>query len=64
LHDLGDMQGALAAVDRALSTAESNDVPARQRAEVLRLRGTLLRRVGRVHVLEDKVAILGKGERK
>jgi tetratricopeptide (TPR) repeat protein len=49
LHDLGDMQGALAAVDRALSTAESNDVPARQRAEVLRLRGTLLRRVGRVH---------------
>jgi len=49
LHDLGDMQGALAAVDRALSTADSNDVPARQRAEVLRLRGTLLRRVGRVH---------------
>ena len=49
LHDLGDMQGALAAIDRALSTADSNDVPARQRAEVLRLRGTLLRRVGRVH---------------
>jgi eukaryotic-like serine/threonine-protein kinase len=49
LHDLGDMQGALAAVDRALATADSNDVPARQRAEVLRLRGTLLRRVGRVH---------------
>jgi serine/threonine protein kinase/tetratricopeptide (TPR) repeat protein len=49
LHDLGDMQGALAAVDRALATADTNDVPARQRAEVLRLRGTLLRRVGRVH---------------
>ncbi len=49
LHDLGDMQGALAAVDRALSTADTNEVPARQRAEVLRLRGTLLRRVGRVH---------------
>ncbi len=49
LHDLGDMQGALAAVDRALSTADSPEVPARQRAEVLRLRGTLLRRVGRVH---------------
>jgi serine/threonine protein kinase/tetratricopeptide (TPR) repeat protein len=49
LHDLGDMQGALAAVDRALTTADKNGVPARQRAEVLRLRGTLLRRVGRVH---------------
>ncbi|HEX6273812.1 MAG TPA: protein kinase [Polyangiaceae bacterium] len=49
LHDLGDMQGALAAVDRALATADSPEVPARQRAEVLRLRGTLLRRVGRVH---------------
>jgi tetratricopeptide (TPR) repeat protein len=43
------MQGALAAVDRALATADSPEVPARQRAEVLRLRGTLLRRVGRVH---------------
>jgi tetratricopeptide (TPR) repeat protein len=49
LHDIGDMQGALAAVDRALSTAEGNGVPARLRAEALRLRGTLLRRVGRVH---------------
>ncbi len=49
LHDLGDMQGALAAVDRALATADSTNAPARMRAEVLRLRGTLLRRVGRVH---------------
>ena len=49
MHDIGDMQGALAAVDRALSTAEGNGVPARLRAEALRLRGTLLRRVGRVH---------------
>lgn len=49
LHDIGDMQGALAAVDRALSTAEGSGVPARLRAEALRLRGTLLRRVGRVH---------------
>jgi len=49
LHDIGDMQGALSAVDRALSTAESNNVPVRLRAEALRLRGTLLRRVGRVH---------------
>ncbi|MEP7052090.1 MAG: protein kinase [Pseudomonadota bacterium] len=49
LHDIGDMQGALAAVDRALATADGNGVPARLRAEALRLRGTLLRRVGRVH---------------
>ena len=49
LHDIGDMQGALSAVDRALSTADGNGVPARLRAEALRLRGTLLRRVGRVH---------------
>ncbi|MEI9953965.1 MAG: protein kinase [Pseudomonadota bacterium] len=49
LHDIGDMQGALAAVDRALTTADGSGVPARLRAEALRLRGTLLRRVGRVH---------------
>ncbi len=49
LHDIGDMQGALSAVDRALTTADSGGVPARLRAEALRLRGTLLRRVGRVH---------------
>jgi eukaryotic-like serine/threonine-protein kinase len=49
LRDLGDMQGALAAVDRALETSGRDDFPARQRAEVLRARGTLLRRVGRVH---------------
>jgi serine/threonine protein kinase/predicted ATPase len=49
LHDLGDMQGALAAADRALATSDLEEVPARQRAEVLRLRGALLRRVGRVH---------------
>ncbi len=49
LHDIGDMQGALAAVDRARTTAAHEAVPPRLRAEVLRLRGTLLRRVGRVH---------------
>jgi tetratricopeptide (TPR) repeat protein len=43
------MQGALAAADRALTTVDGSPVPARIRAEVLRLRGTLLRRVGRVH---------------
>ncbi len=53
LRDLGDMQGALAAIDRALETAHHPDVPPRQRAEVLRARGTLLRRVGRVHEAID-----------
>jgi len=48
LRDLGDMQGALAAVDRALTVAQHPDVTPRLRAEVLRTRGTLLRRVGRV----------------
>lgn len=49
MHDVGDMQGALSAVGRALATAEGSGVPARLRAEALRLQGTLLRRVGRVH---------------
>lgn len=49
LHEIGDMQGALAAVDRALAAATHESAPARLRAEALRLRGTLLRRVGRVH---------------
>ncbi len=48
LRDLGDMQGALAACDRALETTSQAGVSARLRAEVLRARGTLLRRVGRV----------------
>ena len=49
LHEIGDMQGALAAADRALLAAGHEAAPARLRAEALRLRGTLLRRVGRVH---------------
>ncbi|HMA93092.1 MAG TPA: protein kinase [Polyangiaceae bacterium] len=49
LRDLGDMQGALAAIDRALNCATDHTVPARQRADVLRAKGTLLRRVGRVN---------------
>ena len=56
LRDLGDMQGALAAVDRALTTAKQGEVPARQRAEVLRAKGTLLRRVGRVQEALDAQA--------
>jgi tetratricopeptide (TPR) repeat protein len=53
LRDLGDMQGALAACDRALETAGHPDVPPRFRAEVLRTRGTLLRRVGRTDEAVD-----------
>jgi len=53
LRDLGDMQGALAACDRALEAAARHEVPARLRADVLRSRGTLLRRVGRVHEAVD-----------
>ncbi len=53
LRDLGDMQGALSAVDRALENAEAGEITARLRAEVLRTKGTLLRRVGRV---EEAVA--------
>ncbi|OQX69731.1 MAG: hypothetical protein B6A08_03765 [Sorangiineae bacterium NIC37A_2] len=49
LRDLGDMQGALAAADRALLAADHPEVTPRLRAEVLRIRGTLLRRVGRVN---------------
>lgn len=48
LRDLGDMQGALSACDRALETATRANVPSRVKADVLRTRGTLLRRVGRV----------------
>src|SRR5260221_1786917 len=51
LRELGDIQGALAACDRALASSDPKvnpQVPARVRAEVLRLRGALLRRVGRV----------------
>jgi len=49
LHEIGDMQGALGAVDRALLASNEDSAPVRLRAEALRLRGTLLRRVGRVH---------------
>jgi len=53
LRDLGDMQGALAACDRALETGGRQNVPMRDRAEVLGARGTLLIRVGRVEEAID-----------
>lgn len=49
LRDLGDMQGALAACTRALSSASHVEVAPRLRAEVLRAQATLLLRVGRLH---------------
>jgi len=51
LRELGDVQGALAACDRALATcnpAVNPHLPPRLRADVLRSQGVLLRRVGRV----------------
>ncbi len=70
LRELGDVQGALAACDRALAAFEpatNAAVPPRLQGEVLRSRGILLRRVGRVreavdaHV--DAIAIFKKMRR-
>jgi tetratricopeptide (TPR) repeat protein len=56
LRELGDVQGALAACDRALTafdpTSNAN-VPSRLQGEVLLSRGILLRRVGRVREAVD-----------
>lgn len=55
-REIGDVQGALAASDRALAACNPSvnaTVPARTRAEVLRTRGVLLRRVGRVREAVD-----------
>jgi serine/threonine protein kinase/tetratricopeptide (TPR) repeat protein len=55
-RELGDVQGALAASDRALAACNPTvnpGVPARVRADVLRTRGVLLRRVGRVREAVD-----------
>lgn len=56
LRELGDVQGALAACDRALAASQPSvnpSVPPRAHAEVLRARGILLRRVGRVREAVD-----------
>ncbi len=56
LRELGEVQGALAACDRALAACEARGkvhVPQRVRADVLRSRGVLLRRVGRVSEAVD-----------
>lgn len=53
LRDLGDMQGALAAVERAMKLSSNEGVSALLRADLLRTRGTMLRRLGRVHESVD-----------
>ncbi len=53
LRELGDVQGALAACDRALDLSTNPQVSPRIRADVLRSRGLLLRRVGRVREAVD-----------
>ena len=56
LRELGDVQGALAACNRALAAfdpATDAHVPPRLQGEVLRSRGILLRRVGRVREAVD-----------
>ncbi len=58
-RELGDVQGALAASDRALAACHPKanaKVPTRARADVLRTRGVLLRRVGRVREAVDAYA--------
>ncbi|MBX3212183.1 MAG: protein kinase [Labilithrix sp.] len=55
-REIGDVQGALAASDRALAACNPSlnpNVPPRMRADVLRTRGVLLRRVGRVREAVD-----------
>ncbi len=47
LRDLGDVNGALDACERALVTTSRGGVSRRARAEVLRAKGVLLRRAGR-----------------
>jgi serine/threonine protein kinase/tetratricopeptide (TPR) repeat protein len=54
LRELGDVQGALAACDRALADpVRAGHVPPRLQGEVLLSRGVLLRRVGRVREAVD-----------
>ena len=53
LRDLGDVNGALQASERALSVTSSGHVSRRARAEVLRAKGVLLRRAGRLNAAID-----------
>ncbi|MBM4375999.1 MAG: protein kinase [Deltaproteobacteria bacterium] len=48
LRDVGDVSGALDACDRALAVTATRSVSRRARGEVLRAKGVLLRRAGRI----------------
>ena len=56
LRDLGDVQGAINACERALRVTDGGNLPPRSRAEVLRAKGVLLRYGGRVHEAIDAYA--------
>jgi eukaryotic-like serine/threonine-protein kinase len=56
LRELGDVQGAIDACERALKVAQSSGLPPRLRAEVLRAKGVLLRYGGRVTEAVDAYA--------
>ncbi|MFP6685202.1 MAG: protein kinase [Polyangiaceae bacterium] len=48
LRDLGDLNGALRTCERGLQVASAKEVAPRSRAEMLRAKGVLLRRTGRL----------------
>ncbi len=56
VRDAGDVNGALEAVDRALRITDEKHVSRRARGEVLRTKGVLLRRSGRVHAAVETYA--------
>ncbi|MBL8716105.1 MAG: protein kinase [Myxococcales bacterium] len=62
LRELGDVEGALRAANEALVIAQGAQVSHRLKADVLRAKGILLRRLGRTHeavgVYADSIALL------
>lgn len=62
LRELGDVEGALRAANDALRISQQPGVSLRLRADVLRAKGILLRRLGRTHeavgVYADSIALL------
>ncbi|MEM1031894.1 MAG: protein kinase [Myxococcota bacterium] len=56
LRDLGDVNGALDSCERALEVCDRGPVTPRARAEVLRAKGVLLRRAGRLNAATESHA--------
>ncbi|MSP24579.1 MAG: tetratricopeptide repeat protein [Myxococcales bacterium] len=56
LRDLGDVNRALEVCEEALRTADEKQVSRRARGEVLRAKGVLLRRAGRLHAALETYA--------